>query len=114
MDLDAEVISLLHITQSEQDGVLTVSYTGELDQHVARSAIEQSEDLLALYPCHKLVLNLSGLSFMDSSGLAVVMHLHRTCTRAGRELVVSRTPPQPLRVFEAAGLPRMILFERGE
>ena len=77
-------------------------------------AIEQAEDLLVLYPCEKLVLNLSGLTFMDSSGLAVVLHLHRTCARSGREFVVRGAPPQPMRVFEASGLPQVMIFERGE
>jgi len=105
---------MIHITQSERDGVLTVSYLGELDQHSAKGVIERSEDLLALYPCGKLALDLSGLSFMDSSGLAVVLHLYRTCARAGYGFVVRGTPPQPMRVFEAAGLPKVMEFERGE
>ena len=74
---------MLHITQADRDGTLMISLSGELDHHAARMAIEQAEDLLVLYPCDKLVLNLSGLTFMDSSGLAVVLHLHRTCARSG-------------------------------
>ncbi len=53
-------------------------YTGELDHHAARAAIEQTENMLVLFPCEKLVLDLSELTFMDSSGLAVVLHLYRT------------------------------------
>ncbi|MDO4269418.1 MAG: STAS domain-containing protein [Eubacteriales bacterium] len=105
---------MLHITQTERDGALTISLAGELDHHAARAAIEQAEDLLVLYPCQRLALDLSGLTFMDSSGLAVVLHLHRTCARAGYDFVVRGTPPQPMRVFEAAGLPQVMIFERGE
>ena len=105
---------MLHITQAESEGTLVISLAGELDHHAARMAIEQAEDLMVLYPCEKLVLNLSGLTFMDSSGLAVVLHLPRTCARCGCEFVVRGTPPQPMRVFEASGLPQVIIFERGE
>ncbi len=105
---------MLNIEQAEQDGVLTIYYMGELDQHAARDAIDRSEDLLALYPCGRLVLDLEGLTFMDSSGLAVVMHLFRTCARAGYGFTVYGTPPQPMRVFEAAGLPKVMEFEGGE
>ena len=83
---------MLDITQTEVDRTLTVRYTGELDQHTARQTIERSEDLLVLYPCDSLVLDLSGLTFMDSSGLAVVLHLHRTCARC-RSRSASLTPP---------------------
>ena len=75
---------MLHITQAGRDGTLVVSLAGELDHHAARMAIEQAEDLLVLYPCEKLVLNLSGLTFMDSSGLAVVLHLHAQRARIRR------------------------------
>ena len=54
------------------------------------------------------------MTFMDSSGLAVVLHLYRTCARSGREFAVRGTPPQPMRVFEAAGLPQVMVFERGK
>ena len=90
---------MLQITQRRQEGTLIAVYTGELDHHAARAAIEQTEDLLVL---------------MDSSGLAVVLHLYRTCARSGREFAVRGTPPQPMRVFEAAGLPQVMVFERGK
>ena len=105
---------MLDITQTEVDRTLTVRYTGELDQHTARQTRERSEDLLVLYPCDSLVLDLSGLTFLDRSGLAVVLHLHRTCARSGYEFIVRGAPPQPMRVFEAAGLPQVMIFERGE
>ena len=105
---------MLQITQRRQEGTLIAVYTGELDHHAARAAIEQTEDLLVLFPCEKLVLDLAELTFMDSSGLAVVLHLYRTCARSGREFAVRGTPPQPMRVFEAAGLPQVMGFERGK
>lgn len=111
---DFEVKYMLQITQRRQESTLIAVYTGELDHHAARAAIEQTEDLLVLFPCEKLVLDLSELTFMDSSGLAVVLHLHRTCARSGREFAVRGTPPQPMRVFEAAGLPQVMIFERGK
>lgn len=105
---------MLHIKQTEREGELVVSLAGELDHHETRDAIDTCEDLLALYPAPRLVLDLSGLTFMDSSGLALVMHLFRTCARSERDFVVRGAPPQPLRVFEAAGLPQVMIFERGE
>ncbi|MDO5142002.1 MAG: STAS domain-containing protein [Eubacteriales bacterium] len=105
---------MLQITQVSQEGTLVVALAGELDHHAARAAIEQAEDLMVLYPCDALVLDLSGLTFMDSSGLAVVLHLHRTCARIQYDFRVRGTPPQPMRVFEAAGLPQVMIFEGGE
>lgn len=105
---------MLQIRQETREDELTVLIAGELDHHEARHAIERAEDLLVLYPCEKLTLDLSGLTFMDSSGLALVLHLFRTAARCGRAFSVRGAPPQAMRVFEAAGLPQVMIFERGK
>ena len=46
---------MLQITQRRQEGTLIAVYTGELDHHTARAAIEQTEDLLVLFPCEKQI-----------------------------------------------------------
>ena len=66
-----------------------------------------------LYPCDSLVLDLSGLTFMDSSGLAVVLHLHRTRAAAAISACAARRRSRSA-FFDAAGLPQVIVFERGE
>lgn len=63
-----------------------------------------------LYPVEPVMLDLSGLTFMDSSGLAVAMNLQRALARTGRRMVIVGTPPQAMRVFRAAGLPRLMTF----
>ena len=45
---------------------------------------------------------------------AVVKLRLKTCARCGCDFRVRGTPPQPQRVFDAAGLPQVIVFERGE
>lgn len=50
-----------------------------------------------------IVLDLSGLSFMDSSGLRVVLQLDASCRSAGRRLRIVRGPPVVQRVFELTG-----------
>ena len=93
---------------------LTARPIGELDHHAAGEVREKIDTALLRQNIRVLRIDLSGLTFMDSSGLAVVLHLHRTCARSGREFSVRGTPPQPMRVFEAAGLPQVMVFERGE
>ncbi len=101
----------MQITHESQENQLILHYVGELDHHEARKAMDYAESLAVLYPVERYVLDLSGLTFMDSSGLAVALNLYRTLQRTGRRMVICGCPPQPLRVFQAAGIPKIIPFE---
>jgi len=90
---------------------VTLALKGELDHHAAlavRSAIRDTveEDLPG-----KLVLDLAGLSFMDSSGIAVVMGAQRACDAIGAGLAVTGAAGTVLRIFQAAGIPDRVRFE---
>lgn len=101
----------MQITHENYENSLIIHCSGELDHHAARQAMDYSESLAVLYPAECYVLELSGLTFMDSSGLAVALNLYRTLQRSGRHLLISGCPPQPMRVFQAAGIPKIIPFE---
>ena len=93
---------MLQITQRRQEGTLIAVYTGELDHHAARAAIEQTEDLLVLFPCEKLVLDLSELTFMDSSGIGVLLNRYKQM-KAGHTSFYGACP-QVMRVLKVAGI----------
>lgn len=96
----------------EREGTSLVVYlVDELDQHSARSAIEALDRIVTLYPEETIVLDLSRLTFMDSSGLAVAVNLHRMLRDTGRTLTIRHTPSQAMRVFRAAHLEKQIHFE---
>ncbi len=87
---------------------LTLAIRGELDHHGARDAMRQIEySLDAVLPL-SLILDFSGVSFMDSSGIAVVLRAHRRMTSFGGSLTVTGVPPQAKKVFDAAGVPRLV------
>lgn len=106
----------MKISHEREGETITVSIVDELGHHEARKAIDYLESIVTLYPSEQMVLDLSGLTFMDSSGLAVTMNIHRALARSGRRLVVRGTPKQAMRVFRAAGLPKLMTFvdEKGE
>lgn len=89
---------------------LVVFLSDELDHHRARQLIEDLDRITALHADEPVILDLSQLTFMDSSGLAVAINLYRALKRSGQKLVIRGTPAQPMRVFRAAGLEKMITF----
>jgi anti-sigma B factor antagonist len=61
----------------------------------------------------RLVVDLSGLAFMDSSGLRLLLVWNEEASRDGFELAVAPGPPAVQRVFELTGATDMLAFEPG-
>jgi anti-anti-sigma factor len=80
-------------------GELDISTVTTLERAVARRLDGQGG---AFY------LDLSALSFMDSSGAHALVRLHRRLTDLGRQLVVSSPTRQVRRVLEILGIDQVI------
>lgn len=85
----------LEVTQ--RDGLTLVGLTGELDLPAAPRLSEVLEQL-ATGDRH-IVLDLRGLRFMDSTGLALILRFHRRAKDGPFDLVVVRGPEPVDRVF---------------
>ena len=87
---------------------MTVCLHGELDHHGARELMEGMDRLIEQNLPVKTILDLEGLSFMDSSGIAVILRAKRRMEALNGNLVVVNIPRQAARVLETAGLGRYI------
>ena len=98
----------MKIYSAYKEGRLTISLRGELDHHAIRESIPVIEGLLDQYLPRDCVLDLGGLSFMDSSGIALILKLHRRLNAAGGRAWVENAAAQPLRVLDASGIDRVV------
>ena len=89
-------------------GRLTIYLTGVLDHHEARCAIRTIDELMDEYLPRDCVLDLNGLSFMDSSGIAVIIKLNQRMKSLGGRMWVENPAKQPLRVIDASGIDRLV------
>lgn len=87
---------------------LTVYLSGELDQHAARETMEAVDRCIERNLPSTAVLDLGGVTFMDSSGIAVVLRARRRMEALDGRLAVANVPAQAARVLEAAGLRRYV------
>jgi stage II sporulation protein AA (anti-sigma F factor antagonist) len=90
---------------------LTARVSGEIDHHAARHLMRELDRAIESRSPLTLVLDLGGVSFMDSSGIAVLLRAWRHMGRLGGTMRVIHTPPQAKKVFQAAALERLIQFE---
>lgn len=93
--------------QTREDG-LRVCLSGELGHHEALTLMTRLSALVDDHLPGQLTLDLEELEFMDSSGIAVVVQTARKCGSCGGRLAVVHTPPQAKKVFDAAGLGRLV------
>jgi stage II sporulation protein AA (anti-sigma F factor antagonist) len=93
---------------------LIVRLKGELDHHTAESVKTQVEDAILRSDANHVVLNMKELSFMDSSGLGVILGRYKLVTARGGRMVVCDVNPAVYRLFEMSGLFKILTFEENE
>lgn len=96
---------------TDSGGTVTLTLAGEVDHHGARAMMEEVSDAIAQRLPRRLILDLSGITFMDSSGIALLLRTHRQMAQLGGVLRVTAIPPQARRVLDAAGIGRLIPLE---
>lgn len=91
-----------------QDGRLTVALNGEIDHHSAKGYIQAIAGKIEAYTPAVCVLDFRDVSFVDSSGVAVVINALRAMTQIGGKLELSGLAEQPLKVFRTSGLDKIV------
>ena len=98
----------MEISTSFDAGRLTVYISGELDHHEAHCAMLRIDELLDEYMPRDCALNLAGLRFMDSSGIALIVRVSRRMKILGGRAWIEDPARQPQRVIDAAGIDRLV------
>ena len=94
----------------QQGQTLTARLAGEIDHHAAKTIMaELAEQIDAALP-RQLIIDLAQVTFMDSSGIAVLLNAWRRMNQLEGSLEVHQTPPQAQKVLMAAGLDRLMKF----
>ncbi len=101
----------MEIQATTIDRNLLLELSGELDHSGARKALRELEQALDAALPRKLVLDLEGVTFMDSSGIALILHAQQKMQLLDGSLLVRGVPPQARRVLEAAGISRLVTIK---
>ena len=92
----------MNINTAFASGRLTLYLSGELDHHAARGAAAEIEELLDEYMPRDCALDMSGLTFMDSSGIGLIMGRNTMMKVLGGKLYIRDPPPQIARLLHLA------------
>lgn len=98
----------MRIITHDDGRCLTLRLVGELDHAAAQTVMPGIEDAVEEYLPRRCVLDLTGVSFMDSSGIAVILKTDRLLRQTGGVLALSGVPGQVRRVLDVAGLTKIV------
>ncbi|HTA11785.1 MAG TPA: STAS domain-containing protein [Solirubrobacteraceae bacterium] len=87
-----------------RDGVHTLSLSGELDLAAVPSLEAQVRRVCAQASTRGITLDLGGLCFIDSTGLAAIVLVSRLCAKYGFSFELIPGPRAVQRLFESTGL----------
>ena len=98
----------MHFTSYLDNGRLTVALTGEIDHHCAKHYITAITGKIEGYTPDACILDFSEVTFMDSSGIAVVINALRGMNAVDGVLRLECVGSQPMRVFRASGIDKLV------
>ena len=98
------------ITVVADGHTLTISPRGDIDHHSARTLRERIDNEMYLSRPEVLILDLSGIEFMDSSGLGLLLGRYQRAQDVGCELKLCGCSDRVMRILSLAGADKMFEF----
>ncbi len=98
----------MQFTSFLENGQLTIALTGEIDHHCAKQYMEAINGKIEAYSPQICILDFQEVTFMDSSGIAVVINALRNMTRLEGKLQLCGLGSQPMKVFRASGIDKLV------
>lgn len=99
------------LTISEQKEGLIIELSGEIDHHSAVWVRTEIDEMIAEVRPERVLMDLSGIDFMDSSGIGLIMGRHARAKAVGGVLYLRNPNERVLRIFKLAGLDKIVEIE---
>ena len=100
----------MEIRAKSVDRNLLLELKGELDHHGAKNALRELELAIDAALPTKLVMDFTGVTFMDSSGIALILRAQQRMGLLDGSLLVCNVSAQARRVLDAAGMGRLVMI----
>lgn len=91
--------------------VVTAYLSGELDHHTAREMRSVIDGAIEMNMPSLLILDFSQISFMDSSGIGLVMGRYRNLSQRKAQLHITGTSPVIYKMMRLAGMEKLATMD---
>lgn len=92
--------------------ILKIKLRGEIDHHSAAAVRTAIDDMIRTRRPQELVIDMSAVDFMDSSGLGLIMGRYNTIKEIGGGVTITDPNPATEKIMRLAGLERIIKIVR--
>lgn len=99
------------VTLESKNNILRAAITGEIDHHCAKNIRQEIDSALMSAAPDKLIIDMGGVTFMDSSGLGLILGRFTKAEEVGTQFAVQGAHGRVRQMFDMAGLDRIITFE---
>ena len=98
----------MKMSEEFKSGILRISLSGELDHHAAKEVMLTAAGIVEESVPRGCVLDFKEVTFMDSSGIALILNINKKLNNIGGRLKVENVAAQPMKVIRASGIERII------
>lgn len=100
----------MYLTIKVKNKDLIVSFKGELDHHSSKEAREKIDKYYLDKNLNNIILDLRDLTFMDSSGIGLIMGRYKNTEKNNKKLIVVNDNSYVERILKMAGLLKLIEY----
>ncbi|MBQ4630024.1 MAG: anti-sigma factor antagonist [Clostridia bacterium] len=105
----------MKLTFSSEKNATVMKICGEIDHRYAIQIRNEADKKIVTYPDKKFVIDLSEVSFMDSSGIGVIIGRYKLIKSFGGEIAISGVNSAVGKILEMSGIKKIIpLFDTVE
>lgn len=101
----------MEIRARDKERELLLEFSGEIDHHGARNALKEVEMAIDAALPRLLILDMTDVTFMDSSGIALILRSQQRMQLLEGSVVLRGVPDQARRVLDAAGIGRLVSIQ---
>lgn len=98
----------LYTEVEHKKNVVMVKLVGELDHHTSEDVRKKLDEILLKENSKHMIVNLDSLSFMDSSGIGVLLGRYKLLKSKGGKLILCQISKPVHKLLELSGLFKII------
>ena len=96
------------VAYTTHNRILTVTLSGEIDHHRVKGVLQDLDQAIDEVLPRQLIVDCAGITFMDSSGIGVLVGRYRKISCFGGKVYVIHADSRILRILRMSGLEKIV------